>query len=76
MAVNHSTFIANANPDFHHGLLEEVKRHAAERWVSAVNADGKCGRWLYRLTKKTTEVSGIITAASGESGGGIHRAGE
>src|ERR1700745_821199 len=21
MAVNHSTFIANANPDFHHGLL-------------------------------------------------------
>jgi type III restriction enzyme len=44
--------------------LEEVKRHAAERWVAAVNADGKYGRWLYRLTKKTTEVSGIITAAA------------
>jgi type III restriction enzyme len=55
--------------------LEEVKRHAAERWVSAVNADGKYGRWLYRLTKKTTEVSGILTA--GESGGNsTHRAGE
>src|ERR1700756_4241523 len=26
MAVNHSTFIANANPDFHHGLLGEVKK--------------------------------------------------
>ena len=24
MAVNHSTFIANANPDFHHGLLGPV----------------------------------------------------
>jgi len=40
--------------------LEEVKHHAAERWVSAVNADGKYGRWLYRLTKKTTEINGIL----------------
>lgn len=44
--------------------LEEVKREAAERWVAAVNADGTYGRWLYRLTKKTTEVSQIITAAA------------
>jgi type III restriction enzyme len=48
-------------------LLEEVKRHAAERWVSAVNADGKYGRWVYRLTKKTTDVSGIIAAAAAEA---------
>src|SRR5439155_20551708 len=41
-----------------HDPLEEVKRHVAERWVSAVNADGKYGRWLYRLTKKTTDVRG------------------
>ncbi len=44
--------------------LEEVKREAAERWVSAVNADSTYGRWLYRLTKKTTDVTGILTAAA------------
>jgi hypothetical protein len=38
----------------------------AERWVAAVDADGTYGRWLYRLTKKTTEVSAIITAAATE----------
>ncbi len=43
--------------------LEDVKREAAERWVAAVNSDGTYGRWLYRLTNKTTEVSGILTAA-------------
>jgi type III restriction enzyme len=43
--------------------LEEVKREAAERWVAAVNADGTYGRWLYRLTKKTTDVSQILSAA-------------
>jgi type III restriction enzyme len=45
--------------------LEDVKRAAAERWVSAVNAEGSYGWWAYRIAKKTTEVSGIITAASG-----------
>ena len=44
--------------------LEEVKRAAAERWVAAVNADGSYGRWLYRLTHKTTDVSGILSAAA------------
>lgn len=44
--------------------LEDVKRAAAERWVAAVNAEGSYGRWAYRIAKKTTEVSGIITAAS------------
>lgn len=45
--------------------LEDVKRAAAERWVSAVNAEGSYGRWEYRIAKKTTEVNGIITAAAG-----------
>jgi type III restriction enzyme len=44
--------------------VEDVKRAAAERWVAAVNAEGGFGRWAYRIAKKTTEVSGIITAAS------------
>jgi type III restriction enzyme len=46
--------------------LEDVKRAAAERWVSAVNAEGTYGRWAYRIAKKTTEVSGIITAVSAD----------
>jgi type III restriction enzyme len=44
--------------------LESVKRAAAERWVAAVNAEGSYGSWAYRIAKKTTEVSGIISAAS------------
>ncbi len=46
--------------------LEDVKRAAAERWVSAVNAEGTYGRWAYRIAKKTTEVRGIITAVSAD----------
>jgi type III restriction enzyme len=44
--------------------LEDVKRAAAERWVAAVNAEGSYGRWAYRIAKKTTEVSGIVSAVS------------
>jgi hypothetical protein len=29
MAVNRSTFIADANPDFHHGLLALIKQMEA-----------------------------------------------
>ncbi len=44
--------------------LEDVKRAAAERWVAAVNAEGSHGRWAYRMAKKTTEVSPLISAAA------------
>jgi hypothetical protein len=45
--------------------LEEVKRAAAERWVSAVNADGSYGEWRYRMVKKVTDIdSAIIRALS------------
>jgi type III restriction enzyme len=40
--------------------LEKIKKAAAERWVSAVNADGKFGQWVYRLTKAPTEIPGIL----------------
>ncbi len=43
--------------------LEEVKRAAAERWVAAVNADGTCGCWKYKVAKKPEEVRGAITNA-------------
>ena len=45
--------------------LEEVKRHAAERWVAAVNADGSYGRWRYGLAKRPTEVGQIISSVAG-----------
>ena len=47
--------------------LEEVKRAATERWVSAVNADGTYGQWLHALVKKTTDVSEAITKAAGQA---------
>jgi type III restriction enzyme len=40
--------------------LEQVKAAAAERWVNAVNADGRYGRWLYRIARRPTEVHGIL----------------
>lgn len=42
--------------------LEEVKRDAANRWVSAVNAEGSYGNWSYRIVKKTTDVSETLSA--------------
>jgi len=42
--------------------LEEVKRAAAERWVSAVNAEASYGKWDYVIARKPTEVSPVISA--------------
>ena len=44
--------------------LTEVKRAAAERWVSAVNADGRYGHWEYALATRIEDVSEIITGAA------------
>jgi hypothetical protein len=38
MAVNRSTFIANANPDFHHGLLEHLLRNKIEEMLCELKA--------------------------------------
>jgi type III restriction enzyme len=45
--------------------LDEVKREAAERWVSAVNADGSFGRWRYVMARKPSEVRSLLDAAAG-----------
>jgi type III restriction enzyme len=42
--------------------LEEVKKGAAERWVSAVNADGTFGRWRYAVAKKPSDVITLLDA--------------
>jgi type III restriction enzyme len=40
--------------------LEEVKAAAARRWVDAVNADGRYGRWDYRIVHGPAEVRGVL----------------
>ncbi len=55
----------------HHLILEtkgfdelaDVKREAAERWVSAVNAEGSYGHWRYAMARSIGEAGGLITAA-------------
>ncbi|HEX2779749.1 MAG TPA: hypothetical protein VHM30_09630, partial [Gemmatimonadaceae bacterium] len=43
--------------------LVGVKRTAAERWVAAVNADGRYGRWQYRLATRVEDVPQILEEA-------------
>jgi len=40
--------------------LADVKRHAADRWVSAVNAEGSYGRWHHRVAKRPSDVRAIL----------------
>jgi len=46
--------------------VADVKRAAAERWVNAVNADGRHGQWRYAIVKKTTDVTEAINAIADE----------
>jgi type III restriction enzyme len=45
--------------------LKEVKKAAAERWVNAVNADAKFGRWHFAMVEDPSEVSGVLRKALG-----------
>ena len=45
--------------------IKDVKKAAAERWVNAVNADGKFGTWTFAMAERPTDVSGILSAALG-----------
>jgi type III restriction enzyme len=42
--------------------LKDVKRQAAERWVAAVNADGRFGHWRYQLIEKIAELPTKLAA--------------
>lgn len=42
--------------------LQEIKRCAAERWVAAVNAGGKHGKWRYLMTKSAGDINSVIGA--------------
>ncbi|MGQ0715041.1 MAG: BPTD_3080 family restriction endonuclease [Gemmatimonadaceae bacterium] len=43
--------------------LAEVKAAAAQRWVRAVNADGRFGAWAFAMARKIEDVSWLITVA-------------
>ena len=42
--------------------LEEIKVAAANRWVNAVNADGKYGTWAFKIAKHPTDIRNIINS--------------
>jgi len=42
--------------------LKEVKRQAAERWVAAVNSDGRFGQWHYVVIEKMSNVAAALTS--------------
>jgi len=50
--------------------LADVKRAAAERWVAAVNAEGRFGSWHYKVTRKIEDIPRIITEAAGRGSRG------
>jgi type III restriction enzyme len=43
-----------------HDPLEEVKAQAAQRWVDAVNADGRFGEWRYGIVHEVGAVAGVL----------------
>ena len=47
--------------------VQEVKAQAAQRWVSAVNADGQFGEWRYEIVHEMSAVSGVITESASQA---------
>lgn len=43
--------------------LKDVKRQAAERWVDAVNADGRYGKWKYNIVLAPSDIPRHIVEA-------------
>ncbi|MGH7320996.1 MAG: restriction endonuclease, partial [Candidatus Rokuibacteriota bacterium] len=42
----------------------EIKAAAAQRWISAVNADGAYGRWAYTVARQVGDIDGILRRLS------------
>jgi len=40
--------------------IAAVKEQAAERWVTAVNADGRFGEWRYAVTNKINAIPSFL----------------
>jgi type III restriction enzyme len=50
--------------------LAEVKQAAAQRWVDAVNADGRYGQWSYAMARSVEDVSHILPSRFEAAGAG------
>jgi len=46
--------------------MADVKAAAAERWVTAVNADGRFGRWRYAAARKVEQVRALLDGVQRE----------
>jgi type III restriction enzyme len=44
--------------------LKELKAQAAQRWVAAVNADGRYGRWQYAVATSPTATAQLVAGAA------------
>jgi len=44
--------------------LAEIKEQAALRWVCAVNSDRRYGKWQYKIARKVSDVSAILSDTS------------
>jgi type III restriction enzyme len=40
--------------------LADIKAAAAERWITAVNADGQFGRWQYAMVRSVAAVRDVL----------------
>jgi type III restriction enzyme len=47
-----------------HDDLEEIKAQAAERWVSAVNAEGSYGEWIYLVARDMNAIPEMLNTTS------------
>lgn len=47
------------------GPLADLKTAAADRWCSAMNAQGGYGRWHFKLVRKTDEIRGLLDHCPG-----------
>lgn len=43
--------------------LKELKAQAAQRWVAAVNTDGRYGKWQYAVAEHPGDVRGLVDTA-------------
>lgn len=55
--------------------LAEVKAQAAQRWVNAVNADGRFGHWRYVMVRHPSEVAKALEGLAAEASSGVGPAG-
>ena len=65
LAVSQPTFLILETKGY--DPLDEVKEAAAQRWVNAVNAAGKHGRWIFRMARNPNDVPYILADEFGKA---------